>query len=117
MTFDEIKIALEAQAQINENFTKLVWEKLVEQNPEFFKAYDLRLKIKEQISMFNYLVTRQAQLIYKKTSITNSIQKLAPISYLYKPSSPILKKNTKIKNNNTISTKSKLIKNKKKRTK
>jgi hypothetical protein len=42
-----------------------VWLKLEEQNPEFFKAYHIRLRIKEQITAFNYLVSQQAQLMQK----------------------------------------------------
>ena len=38
----------------------IVWQKLEEQNPQFFKAYQLRLQIKDQISQFNHLVSEQA---------------------------------------------------------
>ena len=33
------------QAKIEPGFTNLVWEKLEEQNPDFFKAYYIRLKV------------------------------------------------------------------------
>lgn len=42
-----------------------MWLKLEEQNPDFFKAYHVRLRIKEQITAFNYLVSQQAQLMQK----------------------------------------------------
>jgi hypothetical protein len=40
-----------------------VWQKLEQQNPEFFKAYNIRIKIKDQINIFNELVNDQAQMM------------------------------------------------------
>eukprot|EP01089_Gocevia_fonbrunei_P013172 TRINITY_DN329_c0_g1_i1.p1 TRINITY_DN329_c0_g1~~TRINITY_DN329_c0_g1_i1.p1 ORF type:complete len:231 (-),score=37.93 TRINITY_DN329_c0_g1_i1:140-832(-) len=57
----EIIIALQQQ-NIEPNFTRLVWIKLQEQNPDFFKNYHTRLRLKEQITAFNYLVSQQAQM-------------------------------------------------------
>mmetsp|Transcript_5342 Transcript_5342/g.5824 ORF Transcript_5342/g.5824 Transcript_5342/m.5824 type:complete len:125 (-) Transcript_5342:134-508(-) len=37
-----------------------------EQNPGFFKAYQLRLLVKNQIQSFNYLVSQQAQIMQKR---------------------------------------------------
>jgi len=34
-----------------------VWEKLQEQNPDFFRAYRTRLRVKGQIREFNQLVS------------------------------------------------------------
>ncbi len=42
-----------------------VWQKLEEQNPEFFKAYYTRLKLKKQILLFNHLLEQQVQLMHK----------------------------------------------------
>jgi hypothetical protein len=42
-----------------------VWQKLEEQNPEFFKAYYTRLKLKKQILLFNHLLEQQVQLMQK----------------------------------------------------
>jgi hypothetical protein len=42
-----------------------VWQKLEEQNPEFFKAYYTRLKLKKQIVLFNHLLEQQVQLMRK----------------------------------------------------
>jgi hypothetical protein len=39
-------------------------------NPEFFRAYEVRLKIKEQIMAFNYLVSQQAQVTEKSKNMT-----------------------------------------------
>eukprot|EP01087_Luapelamoeba_hula_P000331 TRINITY_DN10228_c0_g1_i1.p1 TRINITY_DN10228_c0_g1~~TRINITY_DN10228_c0_g1_i1.p1 ORF type:complete len:489 (-),score=83.51 TRINITY_DN10228_c0_g1_i1:134-1600(-) len=67
----EVVTALKSHASIEPNFTNLVWQKLEEQNPDFFKAYHIRLRIKEQINAFNYLVSQQAQLL-QKTGELNS---------------------------------------------
>lgn len=53
------------QAKIEPGFTGLVWQKLEEQNPDFFKAYYVRLKLKKQIMVFNDLLEQQAQLTQK----------------------------------------------------
>lgn len=52
---------LHQQAKIEPSFTTLVWQKLEEQNPNFFKLYYVRLKLKEQIVMFNYLLEQQVR--------------------------------------------------------
>lgn len=59
----EVITALRIQSNIEPGFTALVWHKLEEQNPLFFRAYNIRLRIKEQIAAFNYLVSQQAQLV------------------------------------------------------
>jgi uncharacterized protein (TIGR01589 family) len=45
------------QVKLGENFLKsdnfLVWDKLEEQNPEYFRLYRLRLIVKNQMSFFN----------------------------------------------------------------
>lgn len=53
------------QAKIEPGFTGLVWQKLEEQNPDFFKAYYVRLKLKRQIMVFNHLLEQHAQLTQK----------------------------------------------------
>mmetsp|Transcript_27726 Transcript_27726/g.70653 ORF Transcript_27726/g.70653 Transcript_27726/m.70653 type:complete len:417 (-) Transcript_27726:564-1814(-) len=65
MPHKDVVQTLQNQAKIEPGFTSLVWQKLEEQNPEFFKAYYLRLKLKEQIVMFNYLVDQQMQMMHK----------------------------------------------------
>ena len=42
-----------------------MWQKLEEQNPDFFRAYYTRLKIKDQIILFNQLIEQHAQLLQK----------------------------------------------------
>ena len=73
MTQTEIITALQMQANIEPGFTCLVWQKLEEQNPDFFYVYNIRLRIKDQIVAFNYLVDQQLQLLQK-------LQVTAPIT-------------------------------------
>lgn len=61
----EVVQTLQAQAKIEPSFTNLVWQKLEEQNPDFFRAYYTRLKLKDQIIMFNYLLEQQVQMVQK----------------------------------------------------
>lgn len=41
----------------------LVWQKLEEENSEFFRAYYIRLKLKKQIILFNQLLEHQYHLM------------------------------------------------------
>lgn len=65
MNRGEVITTLLNQAKIEPGFTGLVWQKLEEQNPEFFKAYYVRLKLKKQIMLFNHLLEQHAMLIQK----------------------------------------------------
>lgn len=48
------------------NLTSLsVWNKLEQANKEFFQAYYIRVKIREQIEAFNYLMSQQASIMQK----------------------------------------------------
>lgn len=40
-----------------------MWQKLEEENPEFFREYHLRLIVKDQIIRFNQLLEQQAELM------------------------------------------------------
>jgi hypothetical protein len=51
-----------------------VWQKLEEQNPEFFKAYYTRLKVKDQMELFNTLLEYQAQLLHNATRVANPVR-------------------------------------------
>eukprot|EP01018_Ginkgo_biloba_P039027 Gb_40500 [translate_table: standard] len=53
------------KAKIEPGFTGLVWQKLEEQNTDFFKAYYTRLLLKQQITTFNELLKQQAELMPK----------------------------------------------------
>ncbi|KDP37823.1 hypothetical protein JCGZ_06725 [Jatropha curcas] len=59
----EVVETLLAQAKIEPGFTELVWQKLEEENREFFKAYYLRLTVKQQIIEFNKLLEQQVRLM------------------------------------------------------
>lgn len=62
---NEIVNTLKTQAKIDQSFTAVVWQKLEEQNPAFFKAYALQLQVKEQLTAFNYLVSQQKEMMAK----------------------------------------------------
>lgn len=63
MNQKEVVETLLDQAKIEPGFTELVWQKLEEENREFFKAYYLRLVVKYQINEFNRLLEQQVQLM------------------------------------------------------
>lgn len=63
MNQGEVIKTLLNQAKIEPGFTSLVWQKLEEQNRDFFKAYYTRLKLKKQIILFNRLLEHQYQLM------------------------------------------------------
>jgi len=59
----EVVCILQKQAKIDPGFTALVWQKLEEQNPTFFEAYHARLRIHDQMIVFNQLVQRHLFLL------------------------------------------------------
>lgn len=63
MNEKEVVETLLVQAKIEPDFTELVWQKLEEENQEFFQAYYLRLRVKHQIIEFNKLLEQQVQLM------------------------------------------------------
>ncbi|VVB13140.1 unnamed protein product [Arabis nemorensis] len=60
MNQKEVMETLLEQAKIEPGFTELVWQKLEEENRDFFKAYYLRLMVKQQIMEYNKLLEQQA---------------------------------------------------------
>ncbi|KAG6618302.1 uncharacterized protein IUM83_01549 [Phytophthora cinnamomi] len=62
---NDILITLKEQANVDPAFANVVWQKLEEQNPTFFRAYSLQLQLKEQIIAFNYLVGQQKEMAAK----------------------------------------------------
>ncbi|KAL5062968.1 hypothetical protein RYX36_024705, partial [Vicia faba] len=62
MNKKEVVETLSAKAKVEPVITESVWQRLEEENQEFFKAYYLRLMLKEQITEFNRLLEEQAQL-------------------------------------------------------
>ncbi|CAL9763102.1 unnamed protein product [Musa acuminata subsp. burmannicoides] len=63
MNKGEVVRTLSDRARIEPGFTTLVWKKLEEENPDFFRAYYIRLKLKKQIILFNHLLEHQCQLM------------------------------------------------------
>ncbi|GFP80826.1 hypothetical protein PHJA_000225900 [Phtheirospermum japonicum] len=63
MSQREVVSTLLHQAKIEPGFTELVWQKLEAENQEFFRAYHLRLIVKEQILRYNQLLERQVELM------------------------------------------------------
>lgn len=61
----QVVYTLQQQAKVEPGFTQLVWQKLEEQNPDFFKAYYTRLKLKDQIVLFNHLLEQQVAMFQK----------------------------------------------------
>lgn len=62
MNRDEVVKTLLTRARIEPGFTTLVWQKLEEENADFFRAYYIRLKLKRQILLFNHLLEHQYHL-------------------------------------------------------
>ncbi|KAK7285793.1 hypothetical protein RJT34_20574 [Clitoria ternatea] len=63
MNKDEVVKTLLTRAKIDPGFTTLVWQKLEEENTDFFRAYYIRLKLKKQILLFNHLLEHQYHLM------------------------------------------------------
>ncbi|OMP08621.1 hypothetical protein COLO4_06296 [Corchorus olitorius] len=63
MNRDEVVKTLLTRARIDPGFTTLVWQKLEEENADFFRAYYIRLKLKKQILLFNHLLEHQYHMM------------------------------------------------------
>ena len=90
MTQAEIITALQAQANIDPAFTCLVWEKLLDQNRDFFYLYGIKLRMKDQIVAFNYLVDQHVQLlktlgIVQTKSMAQGLNRAFPFPQLLPP--------------------------------
>ncbi|GAV74881.1 A_thal_3526 domain-containing protein [Cephalotus follicularis] len=59
MNRDEVVKTLLTRARIDPEFTTLVWQKLEEENTDFFRAYHIRLELKKQVLLFNHLLEYQ----------------------------------------------------------
>ncbi|KAL0543824.1 hypothetical protein IC582_018929 [Cucumis melo] len=65
MSRKEVVETLLNQEKIDPGFTEHVWQKLEEENREFFNAYYLRLMVKSQIIEFNRLLEQQARMMHQ----------------------------------------------------
>ncbi|KAK4786764.1 hypothetical protein SAY86_010597 [Trapa natans] len=63
MNREEVVKTLLTRARIDPGFTTLVWQKLEEENADFFRAYYIRIKLKKQILLFNHLLEYQYHLM------------------------------------------------------
>ncbi|KAJ3705416.1 hypothetical protein LUZ61_009121 [Rhynchospora tenuis] len=84
MNQKEVIETLLLQAKIEPGFTELVWQKLEEENRDFFKAYYVRLMLKNQIMVFNRLLADQYRLMTKEH--TSAITPVPPVSNGSNPS-------------------------------
>ncbi|XP_076958220.1 uncharacterized protein LOC143633889 [Bidens hawaiensis] len=72
MNQNEVVTTLQQQAKIEPTFTKLVWQKLEEENQDFFKRYHIRLILKDQILRFNELLEKQAKFMKQMSPATGA---------------------------------------------
>lgn len=84
MNQKEVVDTLSYQAKIEPSFTELVWQKLEEENRDFFKAYYVRLMLKDQIMVFNRLLEDQYRLMSKEH--TSPLTSAPPVSNGSNPS-------------------------------
>ncbi|KAL7602399.1 hypothetical protein Lser_V15G26220 [Lactuca serriola] len=104
MSQKEVVSTLLHQAKIEPSFTELVWQKLEEENQDFFKAYHLRLIVKDQIMKFNKLLQTQADLMHQmSTSVPVSNGSHLPLLH-QNPSCYSQDNNTTTNNNNNTQT-------------
>ena len=52
----EVVQTLQSKAEVDPGFTLRVWQKLAEQNQEFFQGSAMPLQLKDQINLFNHLL-------------------------------------------------------------
>ncbi|RID47683.1 hypothetical protein BRARA_I04258 [Brassica rapa] len=86
MNRDEVMKILLDRARIEPGFTSLVWQKLEEENADFFRAYYIRLKLKKQIILFNHLLEHQYHLMkyplpqkFPLAPMPNGMHHMAPV--------------------------------------
>ncbi|KAJ6373636.1 hypothetical protein OIU78_029338 [Salix suchowensis] len=63
MSKDEVVKTLLRYARIPPGFTSIVWNRLEQENTEFFKAYYIKLVLKKQIAKFNELLEDHHKLL------------------------------------------------------
>ncbi|XP_009614420.1 uncharacterized protein [Nicotiana tomentosiformis] len=73
MSRKEVVNTLFIQDNIEPRFTELVWQKLEEENQDFFQAYYLKLMVKEQIIEFNRLLAEQVKMTQQVPSAIGSL--------------------------------------------
>ena len=74
MTQAEIVATLQ-EHHVDPQVTLMVWCRLEDQNPDFFYAYAVMLRVKDQIAAFNYLVEQQERLLSQVSmTMTSPVQ-------------------------------------------
>ncbi|KMT16065.1 hypothetical protein BVRB_3g052360 [Beta vulgaris subsp. vulgaris] len=76
MTREEVMAKLVTGKGINPHVITLVWQRLEEDNPKFFSAYNVRLKLQEQIILFNKLLEKQYNLTHDSQPSYNGISNM-----------------------------------------
>jgi len=71
MSVDDICEALRVQHAVEPAHTRSIYAALKENSPEFFVVYELRLRIKEQIAAFNFVVAQQVLVQQQSGTIQN----------------------------------------------
>lgn len=71
MSVDDICEALRVQHAVEPAHTRSICAALKENSPEFFVVYELRLRIKEQIAAFNFVVAQQVLVQQQSATIQN----------------------------------------------
>ncbi|KAL9664364.1 hypothetical protein QQ045_019764 [Rhodiola kirilowii] len=71
MNEDETKQCLLDLHGISPDVTSILWKRLEEENPEFFKSYFVRLILQNQIKEFNMLLSQQAELMNQLATVDN----------------------------------------------
>ncbi|KAL2895881.1 putative 29 kDa protein in mitochondrial S-1 DNA [Bienertia sinuspersici] len=65
MSRKEVVNVLSSEANVTPSITEVLWQRLEDENQEFFEVYHIRLALKEQIQRFNELLKQQAALMGK----------------------------------------------------
>ena len=95
MKREEVVDKLLAEEKIQPSLTELAWRKLEEQHHEFFRTYHLMVALKLQITKFNVLLEKHAELSQQhqnavisppnSLTVSISIHYSRVVDYLYMP--------------------------------
>lgn len=69
----EVIATLQFKFKLEPMLISIVWKKMEETNPEFFKAYHAQLRVKEQVTAFNMLVNQQIKEMAKLGMFHNGL--------------------------------------------
>jgi uncharacterized protein (TIGR01589 family) len=87
MSAEDICEALRLQQGVDPAHTRAIYNSLKSASPEFFEVYELRLRVKEQIAAFNFVVAQQVVVAQEmKLLNTNQNQIHQNLNKIKKPS-------------------------------